>query len=254
MKHGVRLVTVLVLTLVGYVILFGNAHVWAQVMQSSSFQIESDSVNFGGGLASSTNYQAEDTLGEIATGRSDSSSFSLRAGYQQMQEVYIAMSAAPDVVMSSGIGGITGGTSTGSTTVTVTTDNLAGYQLSISAENSPAMQDGTNTIADYDDEGTPDFSFLTQPTDAHLAYTPEGVDVVDGFKDNGALCGVGSLETADACWDGLTTSPVAIASGLASNHPSGATTTVKFQVGIGSSVNQPEGVYVATTTLTLLPL
>jgi hypothetical protein len=58
----------------------------AQVMQSSNYQIERDSLNFGGGLGSSASYVLEDTLGEIGTGRFTSASYILKAGYQQFDE------------------------------------------------------------------------------------------------------------------------------------------------------------------------
>lgn len=227
----------------------------AQVMQSASYQIESDSINVGGGLASSTTYVIEDTVGEQATGRSDSTSYRLRAGYQQMQEVYLAISAAANVTMSPDLGGVTGGNATGSTMVTVTTDNRAGYQLSINASSSPAMQDGPNSIADYAPGVNPEFLFTTSASESHFGFSPEGVDVTNRFKDNGTdTCNTGSSETADRCWDGLSITPAPIALRTSANHPGGTNTTIKFQVGVGGSVNQPVGTYVATTTLTLIAL
>ncbi len=227
-------------------------------MQSSSYQIQSDSVNFGGGLSSSTNYSLESTAGEIATGPSNSATFSLRAGYQQMQEVYISLTGASAVVMSPSIPGVSGGTANGSTTVTVTTDSPSGYQLTISAESSPAMQKGGDTILDYTPSAPsePDFSFTTTSVDAHFGYSPEGVDIVQRFLDNGTdTCNTGaSEETSLSCWDGLSTSNVTIASDTNANHPNGATTTINFRVGIGGSVVQAPGTYIATTTLTALSL
>jgi hypothetical protein len=234
---------------------FYSFPVAAQVMQSSSYQIESDSINIGGGLASSTNYAIEDTVGEQATGESNSSSYRLRAGYQQMQEVYLAITAAADVTMSNSIGGVTGGNATGSTMVTVTTDSRAGYQLSISASTSPAMQDGSNTIADYAPGVDPEFVFTTDASESHFGFSPEGSHVVDRFKDNGTdTCNTDTNETTDRCWDGLSTTPAPIAESNNSNHPAGTDTTIKFQVGVGGSVNQVPGTYVATTTLTLIAL
>lgn len=227
----------------------------AQVMQSSSYQIQSDSVNFGGGLSTSTNYSLESTGGEIATGPSDSTTFSLRAGYQQMQEVYISITGASNVSLSPAIVGIIGGTSNGSTTVTVTTDSPSGYSLTIEASTSPAMQKGADSIADYVPGGDPDFTFATGATDSHFGYSPQGIDVVQRFLDNGAdTCNTGSTNTVQACWDGLSTTAEAIASATDANHPNGATTTVYFRVGIGNSVVQVPGTYTATTTLTALPL
>lgn len=231
------------------------SNVEAQVRQSTSYQIESDSINIGGGLASSTSYIQESTVGEQATGLSQSASYQLKAGYQQMHEVYLAMSSPVDVTMIGPIGGISGGTSTGSTTVTVTTDSRAGYQLSINASNDPAMQSGSFTIADYVPVGDPDFSFTVAGGESYFGFSPEGADVVDRFLDNGVdTCNTSTNETAGACWDGLATTPTPIAQGNGSNHPAGADTTIEFMVGIGAGANQEPGTYVATTTLTLLSL
>ncbi len=226
----------------------------AQVMQSSNYQIQSDSINPGGGLSSSPNYIIESTSGEIATGESNSASYKLKAGYQQMQEVYVALTGATSVSLSPAIPGVTGGTSNGSTTVKVVTDSVAGYQLTIAAENSPALQKGADSIADYAPAGDPDFSFTTAPSDAHFGYSPEGSDVAQRFLDNGATCNTGSGNTSLSCWDGLSTTSEVISSSSNANHPAGATTTIYFRVGIGNSVVQAQGVYTATTTITATAL
>jgi hypothetical protein len=235
-------------------LLAGMGLSFAQVMQSSNYRIESDSINFGGGLSTSTNYALESTAGEVATGESESSSFKLKAGYQQMHEVFISMSAPDNVTLTPSIPGITGGTSNGSTTVTVITDSPAGYYLTIQSSNSPAMQKGGDAIADYVPLGDPDFTFTTNTTDAHFGYSPSGVDIVERFRDDTNACNSGSDDTPFACWDGLSLSPVIIAQSAGANHPNGATTTLYFRVGIGGSVGQPSGTYSATTTLTALPL
>lgn len=227
----------------------------AQVMQSTSYKIESDTINFGGGFSSSTNYMLESTGGEVATGESGSASFNLKAGYQQMVNSFISMTAPADVVMTPSIPGISGGTANGSTTVTVTTDSGAGYQLTIEASQSPALTRGGDSIADYVPAGAPpDFSFTTGSSDAHFGYSPSGIDTIQRFLDNGGTCNVGGSETALACWDGLSTTPEAISRAGSANTPQGATTTVHFRVGIGSSVSQAAGTYMATTTLTAISL
>lgn len=242
------------LVLTGLIFLLLNV-VGAQVRTSPSYQLQSDSVNFGGGLSSSSNYSLESTAGEVATGDSDSASYKLRAGYQQMQEVFISMTAPNSVVMTPNILGITGGTANGSTSVSVLTDSPGGYELTIVAESSPAMQKGGDTIADYVPVANPDpdFSFLTAPTVAHFGFSPEGPNIVDRFRDDGLLCNSSSGDTALACWDGLGTSNKVIARGPA-NQPSGATTTLNFRLVVGGSIVVPAGDYFATTTLTALPL
>lgn len=228
----------------------------AQVRTSPSYQIQSDSINIGGGLSSSTNFVTESTVGEVATGGSDSATFRLRAGYQQMQEVYISISATNTILLSGTLGGITGGESNGSTTVTVLTDSPSGYQLLITAQSAPAMRKGADSIADYVAEAIPeaDFLFSTAANEAHFGFSPHGDDVVDRFRNDTSDCGVGTESTLLRCWDGLSMSPLVVAEGTGANHPEGSTTTLQFKVGIGGGVVVPPGEYVATTTLTALPL
>lgn len=230
--------------------------VQAQVRSSTNYELQSESINFAGGLSTSSSYTQESTLGEVATGDSDSASYSLRAGYQQMQEVFISISTPDTVFMEGPLGGLTGGESNGSTTVTVITDSPGGYQLLITAESAPAMRKGSDTIADYtaDSAPNPDFMFTTASDEAHFALAPYGADIISRFQNNGSLCAVGSSITPLRCWIGASTSPQMLAQGTGANHPGGATTTLQFKVGIGSQMVVPAGTYVATTTLTALPL
>jgi len=228
--------------------------VQAQVMTSGSYQINSDSVNFGGGLSTSSSFSLESTMGEVGTGDATSTNFQLRAGYQQMQEVYVSLSDLTDVVMSPSLG-LAGGVSNGSTSFSVVTDSRAGYRVTLEASNSPAMQSPNGTIGNYIPGGAePDFSFSTGITQAHFGVSPQGPDIALRYRDNGALCGIGSLDTAAACWDTVSTTPIEIIRGTSANHPAGATSTLLFRVGLGANVNVPAGSYVATTTITAIPL
>lgn len=226
----------------------------AQVMQSGSYQIQSDSVNFGGGYSSSTNYQQESTFGEVATGRSTSTSYNLYAGYQQMLSTYLSITGATDVTLTPSLGGLTGGESNGSTTVTVVTDNPAGYALTIEASDSPAMNDGGNSIADYVPAGDPDFTFSVVAGTSSFGFSPEGEGIVTRFQDSVGSCNSAGGDTALACWDGLSTSAATIVSAVGSNHPTGATTSLRFRVGVGANALLAPGTYVATTTVTALSL
>ena len=229
---------------------------FAQVRNSSNYSLQSDSINIGGGLSSSTNYTQESTIGEIGTGRSASANYQLRTGYQQMQEVFLSLVPPADVVMDPALPGITGGESNGSTSFSVLTDNPAGYQVTISAETDPAMQRtaGSETIANYPAAGTPDFTFSTGGSNAYFGYTVEGANIADSFKDNGSTCATGSGDTADACWRSVLPGAVEVALSSSSTQPSGASTTLKFRVGIGSGAAVIAGTYGATSTVTALPL
>lgn len=250
---NIRTITIVILILgIGLI----AVPAWA-AMTSTTYRIDADSINVGGrDISTSTNYNLADTIGEIATGVSTSTNYQINAGYRQMLETYISMTALSDVVMSPTIGGITGGTANGSTNTTVVTDSGAGYTLLIKASSSPAMvsADG-DTIADYTPAtADPDFTFSITASQAELAFTPEGSNIDDDYRDNGAACGIGSGDTADACWDALSTSNITIAGAGADNHPTGVMTTIKFRVGVGASANKPDGDYYATTTVTALAL
>lgn len=231
--------------------------VFAAVMNSSNYSIQSDSLNFGGANADSASYTLEDTLGEVATGDSDSASYRLHAGYQQMHEVYLAMTSLADVTMSPSLGGLSGGTSNGSTATTITTDSPAGYELYFKASSSPAMKGDTqgDSIANYTPAGSdPDYDFTVPVTAAEFGFTPEGADIASEYRDNGSACNTGSGDTADKCWNPITTLDELISRRTSSNHPSGTATTLKFRVTVGTSSFKLEDSYTATTTLTLLPL
>ena len=224
-------------------------------MSSSNFKIQSDSVNFGGDRSVSASYTIEDTVGEVATGPSASENFSVKAGYQQMHETAIAVTAASDVVMSPAIGGISGGVANGSTAFTVATDDPAGYTVSIVASSSPALKTSTDSFADYVPAGAaPDFAFSNAATASSFAFSPEGADIDQRFKDDGASCNAGSGDTAGACWDGLSTSAKTIVSRASGNSPAGTLTTIRFRAASGSSHVQTDGTYTATTTITVVPL
>lgn len=234
---------------------FSVYHVNAQVQQSINYQIQNDSINFGGGLSTSTNYRQESTFGEISTGESNSALYRLKAGYQQMQEVYLALSGGSDVVMDGAISGVGGGMSNGSTTLTAITDSPSGYQLTIKAANEPAMQSNSYSIDDYVPSGAvPDIDFTISSTDAYFGFSPFGNDTPDKFKTNGSACNISGVASTTACWEGLSTTTETIAIRTSSNHPAGTATTLYFKVGIGSAVSQPAGVYTATSTVTLLAL
>lgn len=226
----------------------------AQVMESSNYGIQSDSVNFGGGLSDSSNFSLESSMGEIATGESDSASYTLRAGYQQMQQVFMSLTGLTAVTLSPTIPGVSGGVANGSTTATVVTDSPSGYSLTIESESSPAMVSGANSLADYSTDPTPDYEFAIGVNDAHFGFSPFGDDIVDRFKNNGTTCAVGSTISNLNCWTGASTTATVIAESTSANHPAGTDTRINFRVGVGGSVTQAPGVYVATTTVTALPL
>lgn len=227
----------------------------ADTMQSSNYKIQQDSMNAGGIRSTSATYAMEDTVGEQATGYSSSTSFNLKAGYQQMNTVGLALTGAANVTLTPALQVYGGGTSTGSLPLTATTDNTTGYQMSIKVSNNPAMQSSSATISNYTPVGAdPDFTFITPLATAAFAFSPEGTEIVQKYKDNGAACNIGALDTTGACWNLLSTVDDVIATRATANNPLGTVTTLKFQVAADASTVLQVGSYIATTTVTLIAL
>ena len=67
----------------------------AQVMSSSHYAIQDESVNFGGGDSSSGNYGLQDTAGEVASGYSASAGYGVNAGYQQTFSTSTSATTSP---------------------------------------------------------------------------------------------------------------------------------------------------------------
>lgn len=229
--------------------------VLAESMTSTNYSISVDSINVGGLYQTSTNYISQETIGEIATGISTTTYYNIHAGYQAMlTEYYLSLSIPFDITLSPNIKQISGGQSTGSGQVNVTTDNSAGYNLAVKASASPALTTAGDSFADYTSAvvGVPDYSWVINAADSEFGFTVEGSDIVQRFQDDGVLCNVAGADTSDACWYNLAVSETTIANVYSPNTPAGAVTTLKFQAESGSSHNQTSGAYQAVITITVL--
>ncbi len=235
-------------------LLMAAGPVGAYVSESGNYRLQSDSVNFSGGLGASSNYQLDSTLGEIATGLSSSSNYQTKAGYQQMLGSFITLSSPSDINLSPAISnGV--GQSTGSAVWTIITDNPTGYSLMIRADSNPALRSGSNSLANYTPAGSdPDYQWSVTSGSAEFGFSPEGTDLVSRYLDNGTSCAVGALTTSDRCWDALTTSDRTIASAAAANQPLGTATTVKFMAEVTSGASVITGAYSATVIATAMAL
>ena len=229
----------------------------AAVMGSSTYKIQSDSINVGGeDTSGSTAYKLQDTAGEVGTGDSASTNYKMRAGYRQMQsDPYISISSPSDLALTS-IGGLTNQVSEGTISWLVTTDNVAGYSLTIASTTTPALKSAFDSFADYTPAGAnPDYDYSNLATDSSFGFSAEGTEAISRFKDNGAACGTGgALETTDKCWDGLSTTPKEMAGSASSNHPSGSTVTARVRAENGASHVQSAGNYAVTLVVTAVTL
>lgn len=227
------------------------------VMGSSTYKIESDSMNVGGeDTSSSATYKIKDTVGEVGTGDSTSANYKMRAGYRQMQsDSYLAISSPSDLVLTS-IGGLSNQVSEGTMSWLVTTDNAAGYSLTVASTTAPALKSAFDSFADYVPIGAdPDYNYNNAPTDSSFGFSAEGTEAIDRFRDNGLVCNIiGGGETTSKCWDGLSTTPKMMAGRSTSNHPSGSTVTARLRAENGVNHIQSSGNYAVTLVVTAVTL
>lgn len=161
------------------------------------------------------------------------------------------------IEMAGSIGGVTGGTATGTNYAVVRANS--GYTITLSFENDPAML-GDNTastgIVDYDPVGAqPDYD-LVASTSATFAYTvasDPSTDLADAFLDGTGTCGTGGTTyTANKCWQGPSTVPYTVVDRSTHTGTGSATTTFTFVVNVPNNPNPavPADFYTATATLT----
>ncbi|MEK7113229.1 MAG: hypothetical protein AAB873_00195 [Patescibacteria group bacterium] len=229
-------------------------NIFAQVMQGTTYRISSDSINFGGVKSSGTLYGLSDTLGELGTGASTGTLYALHAGFWATAgSPYITLSSPSDLTLDAI--SATGVSREGLVSWTVTTNNGAGYVMTIKSSTTPAFKSSTDYFNDYTPSGSdPDYDFSISTTGAEFGFSPEGTDTHSRFKDNGSACNTGSGETSGKCWDGLYTSTKTIATKTSGNAPSGSTVSVRFKASIGESRNHTAGNYSTSITVTATTL
>lgn len=169
----------------------------------------------------------------------------------------IAFEIAPnDVTMAPTIPGLSGGSATGSTPFTVSTNNPAGYTVTIEFEDTDAMQynDGSAVIPDIG--STVYFSMASgvAANEAAFAFTVTGDNTVSALLDDGGTCGSGTA-SADNCWTlppNTSTTPFTIVDSSTDTPSGGVENEVHFSVLVNANPNPslPLGTYTATATLT----
>lgn len=221
-------------------------------MEGTEYKIAWDSINSGGGLSSSESYSLQDTVGEAGTGYSNDTDETLHGGYQQNE--YLSISCSGDVDMGS-IGGLTGGTMSGTNSCTVITDNAGGYTMSIEADTNPAFTSLTDDFANYSEGtlGVPDYNWTVASGNAEFGFNARGTDLVQLFKDNNTdSCNISSgSQTSDKCWMPVTTTPLNVAYRESANQPSGTSINFKFQAQSNGAFKNP-GSYQALAIITAM--
>jgi hypothetical protein len=174
------------------------------------------------------------------------------------------LTAASDIALTT-IGGITGGSSEGYTGVRVYTNDSAGFTMTITASNSPAMQGISQggVIADYTPASAniPDYTFAstTSGQQAEFGYTISASTtnhLAQKFLDNGSnACNTPAGSDTNgktSCWYNLSTTATSTIVTTSETSSSGASSTLYFRVHVPANPSPalPEDTYRATSTLT----
>lgn len=166
----------------------------------------------------------------------------------------IAIDSPSDVSMSRPLS-MTNMTAIGTSTWNVVTNNAAGYNLTVKAGTSPAMQQtATTTIADYN-TGTTTLWSVSAGT-AKFGFSAFGPDTSDATWGTGELCSGGADHNPSSSLKYLgftTTSSPAIATRSSATNFAGSATTVCFAVE-QNSFYIPSGQYKATITATAVTI
>jgi len=178
------------------------------------------------------------------------------------------LASTSPVTMIGSLDGLSGGTSYGTTTSRVRTNNSTGYNMTISFASTTGMirDGGGGYINSYKYSSTTAnylAGFDITPSNAQFGFTVNASntsEISDVFTHSGSLCGTsnnGSF-TVNNCWRGASTTDASATTELInSSGPTpalGSTTTVQFRVTIPNSPSPvvPDGTYTATATLTAL--
>ncbi len=239
--------------------LYFSTNIFAAAMSSGNYRIEADeSLANGGGNYASTNYIFRDTMGEVSTGPSDSSSYKVRAGYQEMLEAYLTISSPGDLTLSPDIPGMSGGTANASGSFNVITDSPSGFNMQLNVSTTPAMILGGTDVSHYfaNYAITPSFAWNVTSGNSLFGYTVEPnttADTAVAFLDNGSTtCGTGNANGSDTCWKGFSgVNATTVVNRTSRTSISGEPEKIKFRAQSNNNF-LVSGTYKSVITITVL--
>lgn len=199
---------------------FWKAPIGLALMNSESYINWMDSLNFGGEETStSTNYQFQDTLGEIGTGRISSTNYAGLIGFRQTESDPKMTFTISDTTVDFGTLSVSS-VASDSVTITTTTNAVDGYVTTIyETEN---LKTGAGSDIDDVADGT-----VTAGSEEY------------GVRTSGAA---GQMNAADTA---ITTSPQTVA--LYNSWINGSAVTITFKAAISSTT--AAGAYAHDVTL-----
>ncbi|HRY62918.1 MAG TPA: hypothetical protein P5056_04085 [Candidatus Paceibacterota bacterium] len=193
----------------------------AYVASSTNFRIETDSISYGGGMSTSTNFDMQDTLSNMFLGTGTSTQYRLDTGAIAMTVSTITMTDPGSLTLTGEINSLDGGSAEGSVSVNVMTDNPGGYKLTLSGT---TLSSGADSFASFSG--------------------PAAWSVSDGASAFG-------FSTDLSTWNGVAASETDVVIENSNNQPSGTDTTITFRAeSQKKNQTQSDGRYSSTITLT----
>ena len=172
-----------------------------------------------------------------------------------------------DITMVGTLDGLTGGTSYGTTTTRVRTNNATGYNMTIQFSSTTAMgRNGGGYIPNFvystSTDGYP-AGFDISSAGSQFGFSVNAsntADISPVFTHSGSACGTTNNVSfaVNNCWRGASSTDETFETELINTSVptpgSGSTSTVQFRITIPSNPTPavPNGTYVATATLTAI--
>lgn len=158
-----------------------------------------------------------------------------------------------------GIPGVSGGTSNGTFSCTVTTNNNAGYNLKLKKTDDLCHSAGCAVNQQFDDyTGTTtdpiDFEWTNVGSGAEQwgFNMTSGTDITQRFKDNGTACNTGTNVTSGKCWVRIPTDPTeeTVANRASPTDAGGSASGFGIRIQAGGSNILRSGIYSTTLVAT----
>jgi hypothetical protein len=236
------------LTIVSAVFVLATA-ASAIAMQSGTYKIDADDLDGSGLRSQSASFGAEDTIGGIATGAQASASYGLRAGYQQADPVTITISSSADITMTAL--STTQNSAVGSAAWTVTTNDQAGYTLSVATTQYDALRDG-GTGRYFTDFASSTPTTWSVSNAYKFGMSARGSHTTGFGSDADCIAGA-DVPSTTLLWTGFkSTTGIQIAS--SSSATVSGTTTTLCVADEQSGVLAPSGSYGTVIVATAVPL
>jgi hypothetical protein len=156
-----------------------------------------------------------------------------------------------------GMSGNVGAPSTASSSFTVISNSVSGFNMSVNSSVAPALVLAGGTVfADYapTSAGVPDYNWKNASGVAEFGYSvtgsgASGVDATQSFKAATTTCNTAGVNVGTKCWLNFTIAPKQIVNRSTNTGAGGVTEVVNYQA--ESNIFLISGAYVANITATV---